>query len=177
MVLRRPLPGVAEWPWNQWPNRRGTGGRISVESVAECPWNGWPNGRGIRTRRWEEEKCFDTWKNGFSQAKAWGKRAVAIDKQVRLAIVSSILVAMMLAKTFGDDGLTDTKALRRQARRPAKAPEQPDGTDRPDWTVPLFRYTAKVSRQVLRFFKHCFLKPASAALYERELRPLLMAYL
>ena len=131
----------------------------------------------LYSRRWEEEKCFDTWKNDFSQAKAWGKRAVAIDNQVRLAIVTSILVAMMLANTLGDDGLTDTKALRRQARRQAKAPEQPDGTDRPDWTVPLFRYTAKVSRQVLRFFKHCFLKPASPALYERELRPLLMAYL
>ncbi len=24
--------------------------------------------------------------------------------------------------------------------------DDPDGTDRPDWTVPLFRYTAKVSR-------------------------------
>ncbi len=31
--------------------------------------------------------------------------------------------------------------------------DDPDGTDRPDWTVPLFRYTAKVSRQVLRFLK------------------------
>jgi hypothetical protein len=131
----------------------------------------------LYSRRWEEEKCFDTWKNDFSQAKAWGKRAVAIDNQVRLAIVTSILVAMMLATTLGGDGLTDTKALRRQARRQAKRPEQPDGTDRPDWTAPLFRYTAKVSRQVLRFFKHCFLKPASPALYERELRPLLMAYL
>jgi hypothetical protein len=40
-----------------------------------------------------------------------------------------------------------------------------------------YSYTAKVSRQVLRFFKQCFLKPASPALYERELRPLLMAYL
>jgi hypothetical protein len=131
----------------------------------------------LYSRRWEEEKCFDTWKNDFSQAKAWGKRTVAIDNQVRLAIVTSILVAMMLANTLGEDGLTDTKALRRQARRQAKHPDQPDGTDRPDWTVPLFRYTAKVSRQVLRFFKHCFLKPASPALYERELRPLLMAYL
>ena len=131
----------------------------------------------LYSRRWEEEKCFDTWKNDFSQAKAWGKRAVAIDNQVRLAIVTSILVAMMLANTLGSDGLTDTKALRRQARRQAKHPDQPDGTDRPDWTVPLFRYTAKVSRQVLRFFKHCFLKPASPALYERELRPLLMVYL
>lgn len=131
----------------------------------------------LYSRRWEEEKCFDTWKNDFSQAKAWGKRAVAIDNQVRLAIVTSILVAMILANTLGSDGLTDTKALRRQARRQAKQPDQPDGTDRPDWTAPLFRYTAKVSRQVLRFFKHCFLKPASPALYERELRPLLMAYL
>ena len=43
--------------------------------------------------------------------------------------------------------------------------------------VRVFRYTAKVSCQVLRFLKHCFLKPASPALYERELRPLLMAYL
>jgi len=131
----------------------------------------------LYSRRWEEEKCFDTWKHDFSQAKAWGKRVVAIDNQVRLAIVTSILVAMSLANTLGDEGLTDTKALRRQARRQAKQPDQPDGTDRPDWTAPLFRYTAKVSRQVLRFFKHCFLKPASPALYERELRPLLMAYL
>ncbi len=131
----------------------------------------------LYSRRWEEEKCFDTWKNDFSQAKAWGKSPVAIENQVHLAIVTSILVAMLLAQTLGSDGLTDTKALRRQARREAKRPDQSDGTDRPAWTVPLFRYTAKVSRQVLRFFKHCFLKPASPALYERELRPLLMAYL
>ena len=86
----------------------------------------------LYSRRWEEEKCFDTWKNDFSQAKAWGKRAVAIDNQVRLAIVTSILVAMMFVTTLGGDGLTDAKALRRQARRQAKRPEQPDGTDRPD---------------------------------------------
>ncbi len=34
-----PDQGVAEWPWNQWPDGRGTGGRISVESVAEWAWN------------------------------------------------------------------------------------------------------------------------------------------
>jgi hypothetical protein len=32
-------------------------------------------------------------------------------------------------------------------------------------------------RQVLRFFKHCFHKPASQALYESQLRPMLLAYL
>ena len=41
----------------------------------------------------------------------------------------------------------------------------------------IYRHTSKVSRQVLRFFKLCFLKQASPALYQRELRPMLMAYL
>ena len=45
------------------------------------------------------------------------------------------------------------------------------------WSIPIFRYTSKVSRQVLRFFKHCFHKPASQVLYEAQLRPLLLAYL
>ena len=65
-------------------------------------------------------------------------------------------------------------ALRKQDRRQTS---NTDGTDRPDWTTPVFRYTSKVSRQVLRFFKHCFHKPASQALYEAQLRPLLLAYL
>ena len=39
------------------------------------------------------------------------------------------------------------------------------------------RYTSKVSRQVLRFFKCCFQKSASQALYEAQLRPQLLAYL
>ena len=131
----------------------------------------------LYSRRWEEEKCFDTWKNDFSQAKAWGKRLTAIDNQVRLAIITSLLIALILQHTLGTEGSRDIKSLRRQARRQAKAAHQPDGTDRPRWTAPVFRYTSKVSRQVLRFFKHCFLRLSTPALYEQELRPLLMAYL
>ena len=67
--------------------------------------------------------------------------------------------------------------IKAQEKRQKAKVDDPDGTDRPDWTVPLFRYTAKVSRQVLRFFKYCFLKPASLGLYERELAPMLRAYL
>ena len=127
--------------------------------------------------RWEEEKCFDTWKNDFSQAKAWGKSRVAIENQARLATITSILVAMTLQQTLGEDGARDEKALRKQDQRQQAEPGSDNGTDRPAWTAPIFRYTSKVSRQVLRFFKHCFLKPASPALYQRELRPLLEAYL
>jgi hypothetical protein len=64
--------------------------------------------------------------------------------------------------------------LRKQDRRQTS---ETDGTDRPDWSMPVFRYTSKVSRQVLRFFKHCFHKPASLALYDSQLRPMLLAYL
>lgn len=39
-------------------------------------------------------------------------------------------------------------------------------------TASLFRYTSKVSRQVLRFLKPCFHNPASPGLYEYELQPL-----
>jgi len=67
--------------------------------------------------------------------------------------------------------------LREQVKRQRANLDAPDGTDRPDWAAPVFRYTSKVSRQVLRFLKHCFLKPASPALYRRELRPMLVAYL
>jgi len=41
-------------------------------------------GAFLFSRRWDEEKCFDTWKNDFSQSKAWGKSLTAIDSQVRL---------------------------------------------------------------------------------------------
>jgi hypothetical protein len=131
----------------------------------------------LYSRRWEEEKCFDTWKNDFTQAKAWGKSTVAIENQVRLAIITGLLIAIMLHSTMGQYGIADEKALKKQEQRQAVQPGAPDGTDRPDWTVPLFRYTSKVSRQVLRFFKHCFLKPASPGLYHSELRPMLLAYL
>lgn len=131
----------------------------------------------LYSRRWDEEKCFDTWKNDFSQAKAWGKSVVAIDNQVRLAIITSILIAIRLHETLGKQGIVDEKSLNKQDRRQAKGPESADGTDRPDWTAPFFRQTSKVSRQVLRFFKFCFLKRASPELYQRELRPMLLAYL
>ena len=128
----------------------------------------------LYSRRWEEEKCFDTWKNDFSQAKAWGASVVAVDNQVRLAIITSILVAMLLHSKMGQYGVEDEKALHKQDRRQTS---ETDGTDRPDWSTPIFRYTSKVSRQVLRFFKHCFHKPASQTLYEGQLRPMLLAYL
>ena len=131
----------------------------------------------LYSRRWEEEKCFDTWKNDFAHAKAWGKGLVAIENQTVLAIITSILVAMALPAMLGDDDSGDTKALRKADKRQVADPNHSDSTDRPDWANAVFRYTSKVGRQVLRFFKHCFLEPASPMLYQARLRPLLVRYL
>jgi hypothetical protein len=122
-------------------------------------------------------KCFDTWKNDFAQAKAWGKGTVAIANQARLAIITHLRVAILPYTRLGAPGAQDVKALAKQEKRQKAKVDDPDGTDRPDWTIPLFRYTANVSRQVLRFFKHGFLKTASPGLYERELAPMLRALL
>jgi len=43
----------------------------------------------LYSRRWEEEKYFDTWKNDFAMAKAWGKSIKAIENQVRMGIITS----------------------------------------------------------------------------------------
>lgn len=131
----------------------------------------------LYSRCWEEEKCFGTWMNDFSQAKAWGESTTALDNQIRLAVVTSILIAISLQQAPGSNGSRDIKALHGQVRRQVKPPHQPDGTERSLWTAPLFRGTSKVNRQVLRFCKHYFVRLATPALYRRELRPLLMACL
>jgi hypothetical protein len=76
----------------------------------------------------------------------------AIENQVRLAIVTSLLVALLVHHRMGRYGIEDEKALRKHSRRQTS---KTDGTDRPDCSAPIFRYTSKASRQVLRFFKHC----------------------
>lgn len=86
-------------------------------------------------------------------------------------------VALLLHTRLGTAGAQDEKAPAKQDKRQKAKLDHPDGADRPEGTAPLFCYTAKVSRQLLRLFKHCFLKSASPGLYERELRPLLQAYL
>lgn len=91
-----------------------------------------------------------------------------------LCHVTSFLLAPLAHRRMGPHALKDEKALGKHDRRQAS---KTVGADRPDWTTPVFRYTSTVSRQVLRFFfNHCFHRPASLAVYEAQLRPLLLAY-
>jgi len=125
-------------------------------------------------RRWDVEKCFDMWKNDFSQAKAWGKDPVAIQNQTYLAIITHLLLAMLLHEKAEPWGIGDEKALKKQAIRHEEVAHR-DGTAM--WFTKVYRYTSKISKQVLRFFEDCFLKQASPELYDNQLKPLLERYL
>jgi len=125
------------------------------------------------SRRWDEEKAFDVWKNDLAMSKAWGKSKESITNQVLLALITQLLLALFLAK-YQLGGGADQKSLDKQERREAG---KDGGTDRPQWTEKLYRHTSRLSKQVLRFFEFCYNKTASPELYEKQLRPLLLAYL
>jgi len=65
-------------------------------------------------RRWDEEKCFDTWKNDFASQKAWSKSLVGIRMQTLFAIITLLLLMMFVH--FHQDILKveNEKCLRKQ---------------------------------------------------------------
>lgn len=125
-------------------------------------------------RRWDEEKCFDTWKNDYSQSKAWGESIVAIENQTRLAIITNLLVAMLLQEKMDEWDISDEKSLKKREDRVKK--EQAEFVPMM-WFSGLYQHTSKVSRQALRFIKYCFDKRSSQEVYEKQLRPLLLRYI
>ena len=132
-------------------------------------------------RRWDEEKCFDTWKNDFAQKKAWSKGASAIKSQALLAIISSVLVALFVNEYQSKWGISDEKALEKQEKRFEESITSKqisdDGCITRPWYFLYFRGVSKVSKQVIRFFSCCFAKKSTERLYERQLRPLFLKYL
>ena len=126
-------------------------------------------------RRWDEEKCFDTWKNDFSCQKAWSKSINGILQQALLAVVTTILVHLFSQHHKTEFGIDDEKSLNKQDDLIRKKAAEID--QRIPWYRKFFRAAAKISRQIIRFLKECFLKKHSQKLYERELKPLYLKWL
>ncbi len=130
-------------------------------------------------RRWDEEKCFDTWKNDLSASKAWRYKRVSIENQALLAIITSLLIAIFLREHAEQHGIKDEKALAKQDKR-MQVESENRKDNRPACRLflhDLFRFTSKVSRQVIRFFRYCFLKTMHYGLLEVELWPMLKRYI
>ena len=128
----------------------------------------------IYHRRWDEEKFFDNFKNDLANAKAWGKNPTAIDQQAVIGIITYILTRLFLTRqiktlSLENESMTQTRKLKKKVDRYKKT----GGIYlRAYWTQ-----MSKIPVQVWRFLKNCFFKEASAQLYERQLKPLLVQYL
>ena len=126
-------------------------------------------------RRWDEEKYFDNYKNDMGNSKAWGKSKAAIKQQAIIGIMTFILTRLFCdkhAKAFGIpiDGTTQKK------KHESKRENYAEGKTR-DAHKAFHTHLSKITKQVWRFLKGCMLKKSRQALYERQLGPLMRAYL
>ncbi|CAB5498939.1 hypothetical protein AZO1586I_413 [Bathymodiolus thermophilus thioautotrophic gill symbiont] len=126
-------------------------------------------------RRWDEEKYFDNYKTDMANAKAWGKSPIAIEQQALLALVTHILMRLFLNKKGQEMGLEEdhqTQQKRHEAKETAYCIDWEGNYNRA-----FFRKLSKITKQAWRFLKNNFLKKSATWLFERKLRPVLMAYL
>lgn len=131
-------------------------------------------------RRWDKEKYYDSFKNDLAGSQAWGKSPVAIEQQALLGIVTMLLTRLFLQRRQEDLGLDkpdatqDKKHQQKQDQLKATkgSAEEQSTAYRALWT-----HLSKVTRQVWRFLKTCFLIKHQQAFYQRQLRPLLLRYL
>jgi len=150
-------------------------------------------------RRWDEEKYFDNFKNDLANAKAWGKSPVAIEQQALMGQMTYLLTSLFLQRRYHDLDLPrgDNTQQRKRDKKieqyletsmnnnsTAQCQSNELNLDDEEQHIPhydafraFYAQLSKITRQVWRFLKNCFNKKSSLALYQRQLKPLLLNYL
>jgi len=126
-------------------------------------------------RRWDEEKYFDTFKNDLAGKKAWGKSSIAIEQQALLGMITLMLTRLFLIHQ--QTTLELEKSDHTQDRKYQQKKEIYCRTKGGVAFRAFFEPLSKISRQIWRFLKNCFREESSLQLYQRQLKPLLLAYL
>ena len=126
-------------------------------------------------RRWDQEKCYDTWKNDYACAKAWSKSQCGLEIQVLIAMITSVLLALFCQTHQQSLEVDDEKSFNKQEARVDR--EVIDRGASVPWHRFYYRATSKISRQIIRFVKNCCFKLSSPQLYEKQLKPLFLRYL
>ena len=126
-------------------------------------------------RRWDKEKYYDTFKNDLAGAKAWGKSSVSIEQQALMGIVTVLLTRLFLQRRQQDlqlDKPDATQDRKHQIKQDQASSSKNSVTHRAFWT-----HLSKITKQVWRFLKNCFMYKHSLEYYQRQLKPLLLKYL
>ena len=126
-------------------------------------------------KRWDEEKYFDTYKTDLGNTKACAKSPVAREQQALFGVVTHILMRLFLYEQGEKLGLEEDHQT--QEKRHNNKARDYFYKGRGYYNRVFFKKLSKITKQAWRFLKNCFLKKASKRLFERELRPVLMAYL
>ena len=151
-------------------------------------------------RRWDEEKYFDNFKNDLANAKAWGKSPVAIEQQALMGLMTYVLTLLFLQRRYQEldlpngDNTQQYKHLRKveqyleqqesmETEKSSKSDTKENDEEAPKSVIRYDAYRAfyaqlsKITRQVWRFLKNCLGRKSSHALYQAQLKPLLLGYL
>lgn len=126
-------------------------------------------------RRWDKEKYYDTFKNDLAGAKAWGKSPVSIEQQALMGIATVLLTRLFLQRRQQDlqlDSPDATQNRKHQIKQEQAACSNNSVPYRAFWT-----HLSKITKQVWRFLKNCFMQKHRLAFYQRQLKPLLLGYL
>ncbi|VAX24787.1 hypothetical protein MNBD_IGNAVI01-2831 [hydrothermal vent metagenome] len=126
-------------------------------------------------RRWDEEKYFDTFKNDLSGKKAWSKSAIGIEQQALLGMITLILTRLFLVHQ--QLTLALDKPDHTQDKKYKKKKEHYFRVKNGVALRAFFEPLSKISKQIWRFLKDCFMKDHSLQLYQRQLKPMLLGYL
>lgn len=128
-------------------------------------------------KRWDEEKYFDTYKTDLGNTKAWAKSPIAIEQQALLGLVTHILMRLFLYEQGKKLGLEEDHQTQKKRQNIKARDYFYKARGAVYYNRAFFKKLSKITKQAWRFLRSCFLKKCSQRLFERELRPVLLAYL
>ncbi|MCF6354464.1 MAG: hypothetical protein L3J26_05070 [Candidatus Polarisedimenticolaceae bacterium] len=97
-----------------------------------------------------------------------------MENQARLAIITSLLVAIFMNEKMLEFGIEDEKAIEKREKRMDN--DQAEFVPMM-WLHKLYGHVAKASRQILRFLKFNFIRKSSHTLYHTHLKLMLLRYI
>ncbi len=128
--------------------------------------------------RWDIEKVFDEVKNKLAQKKAWGKQNTAKTQQALFITLAHNLLLMLEKKLEVEEGITDEKVRRKQAKRLATDIQKAQRAGRtPNCLVENVTRATERSLQFIRWLRTGLTLNTSWEKAVEQVRPLMLHYL
>jgi len=128
--------------------------------------------------RWDVEKVFDEVENKLEQKKAWGKQDTTKTQQALFICLAHNLLMRLEKKLEVEEGITDEKVLRKQAKRLALDIQKAHDAGRtPNCLVENVTRATQRSLQFIRWLRTGLTLNTSWEKAVERVRPLMLNYL